>query len=142
LFKGPTEISELRKQYLESYPDADQNIMTIPGENGEYLTYLGNAKKYYDDIFEMISMKLPEPTDWKFAQFQPNLINVACNIVGSKVYMTKQSTLYNVKPNVYLDRISVLLDEEFSNGDNAKWAMRFYVPKISIEHLEFLEDTM
>lgn len=141
-FKGPTDIGTLRAEYAQQYPEADQNIMVIPGDNGEYLTVLKNAREYYEGIYGMIGNRLPEPEEFKFVQFETQVISVACNLTGSKAWTDKATGFGQIKPNLYLDKIRVFLDGEKDNGDNARWCMKFWIPKISVEHFNFLDDNM
>lgn len=149
-FKGHTELNDLRIAYLNENPNADPNIMVMKFGEVEYITHIVNAKEYYDGIYNLVSNRLPEPSDWKYATFGKTVISVACNLVGSKVWLQKESQLYQVQPNMYLDKIRVFLpteedddaDDEISNGDNAQWGMRFFSSKITAEHKKFLEDNM
>jgi hypothetical protein len=139
--------SLLRKEYLDAFPEADQNCIVVADERGgeeegEYLVLLKNANQYYNDIFQQIGDRMPESEFWKYCQFEHQIISVVCNLTGSRTWSDKATKVGQVKPNIYLDRIRVFLDGERDNGDNARWCMKYYYPKISVERLDFINEHM
>lgn len=137
---GPTDIAEMRSVFFEEFPDADKDdaVVRINAED-DFIVHINNAKAYYDKIYGLIKSRLPEPENFKYTTYPSNLVSAACTVVGARCWCSLKTQQWIIKPNLYLDRVRVYLDGERDNGDNARWCMRFHIPRITSEAASFLE---